>query len=373
MTNSENESIKYSLQEDVRILETDEEIRLRKGIWNYQEACIVTTNFSSDFNKCVRACFHELEEGTFTNESPDHFLLEPFEREMLDSAIKQLQEAGFVISLEERILQDRITSAITGGLDMVITDRSYSNSCEFNPKILLCADTQYVREKWQTMAAKMGLQYEMLDSELMSNLQTGDLTTNIDAYGTIENMEKWGQALRGYSVMVVCMARLSINLMRNLNRLVLKEKLPVVLSFIDGPTISMLTSIPGKTACLECFEKRSLARMEDHVQYYRFVSSENNKSCRDWESASNFPLLDTLASMAIMEGYLITHTGASRFTGRLLNVYLPTLEIQVQNVLRAPFCEACGNVSRARFKELNVSSRNVIDLMVKNALSGLKD
>lgn len=97
------------------------------------------------------------------------------------------------------------------------------------------------------------------------------------------------------------------------------------------------------------------------MQYARFIEETRAEMGTTKKNQSSVLLMDLLANLSFAEGFMYSVIGASRFAGRLLSIYLPTLEIQMQNILRAPFCEACGTVSKAQFRELNISSRKIID------------
>ncbi|HBI56281.1 MAG TPA: streptolysin associated protein SagC, partial [Firmicutes bacterium] len=137
-----------------------------------------------------------------------------------------------------------------------------------------------------------------------------------------------------------------------------------------GPVICILASNPYTTGCLECFELRALARLEDHVQYHNFVNEEKRYFGNGRSNPGIKPLLNMLVNQTLSEAFLIRKIGVSKFTGRLLTTYLPTMEIQAQDILRVPFCPACGAVAKARLEEKNISSRALVDEMVANTLSG---
>ena len=52
-----NETKKYSLETDVHLIINDAEIRLRKGIWNYEEGCITLEGCSQEFSRCLKETF----------------------------------------------------------------------------------------------------------------------------------------------------------------------------------------------------------------------------------------------------------------------------------------------------------------------------
>ena len=79
-----------------------------------------------------------------------------------------------------------------------------------------------------------------------------------------------------------------------------------------------------------------------------------------------------LCAFLVNEAVLLRSLGTSRFLGRALSIYLPTYEMQAQDVLRIGTCPACGHVSRDIVEEINFSSRVVIDRHVRNAPGGTR-
>jgi len=43
---------------------------------------------------------------------------------------------------------------------------------------------------------------------------------------------------------------------------------------------------------------------------------------------------------------------------------VPLMEIQVQRLLRVPFCPACGFVAEAKMEEMYTSSKKIVDRVV---------
>lgn len=359
MTKEFKTEIQYALQEDIMLIATDDEIRIRKGVWNYEEACLSLTGYSEEFTRCFHDVFDSLQTGQFSVGQLDDLLLEPFEREQAETVLQQLLESDFILAVDEKLSHSRITKILTGGLELFIDD---DYQVQESKSVLFCTDTEYVMEKWKTFSELHQIKADYLEPDLFSALKTVDLTTNIDAIGYYEDMDRLGKRFDDILAIVISVSRLSISFMRNVNRIALEKKIPIMMSFIDGPTINALPVNHDQTGCLECFERRALARLEEHVHYARFVEErKRDPSDKRRKNVSNIILMDLLANISFAGAFMFCTVGASRFSGRLLSIYLPSLEIQMQNILRVPFCEACGSVARAEFGELNASSRRLID------------
>ena len=175
--------------------------------------------------------------------------------------------------------------------------------------------------------------YIFYASEIKALFKIGGLTPQPDIQGIAENFVYW-VPLRNRTVFQnIC--RLESNQIVKFNR--------------SGVRIVDTSIVP------------LISRLEDHVQYARFIEETRTDVETFKTDRPNQILMDLLANLSFAEGFMYSVVGSSRFSGRLLSIYLPTLEIQMQNLLRVPFCEACGTVSRAKFKELNISSRRIID------------
>jgi thiazole/oxazole-forming peptide maturase SagC family component len=165
------------------------------------------------------------------------------------------------------------------------------------------------------------------------------------------------------------MAAPDLSLLRNLNRLLIRAEKPLILGLIDGPFIAALSTHATETGCFECFEQRMLARLEDTAVYQQFVQATAGISATGGPWLA--PQLHMLVSTVISEAYLYSTVGLMRLAGRIVNVYLPLLEIQVQDLLRVPYCPGCGYISRAHMNEMYTSTKRLVtDMMAKIKVEG---
>lgn len=89
-----------------------------------------------------------------------------------------------------------------------------------------------------------------------------------------------------------------------------------------------------------------LARLQDHTLYQRFASQQLPPT--QPVSSSYVPLLNVLMNLVVSEAFIIAQTGSSKFEGRLLSVYLPTLEIQVQDILKMSNSQTQGALAKIK-------------------------
>jgi thiazole/oxazole-forming peptide maturase SagC family component len=201
--------------------------------------------------------------------------------------------------------------------------------------------------------------------EILATLAKADLTSRIDGYNTERTVEELRQALSEYAAIVTCYQRPALPVLRNLNRVLEGRNVPWISGLIDGPFATVVGLRSPYTGCFECFESRSLARLEDHVAFHDFARGPIGQST---PADADAPMMSLLTVLAVTEGYLHAAVGSSRMSGRVLSVHLPTMEIQAQDLLRMPGCPACGRVSRQRAREINFNTRTAVDRVISEVL-----
>jgi hypothetical protein len=174
-------------------------------------------------------------------------------------------------------------------------------------------------------------------------------------------------ALEGCGAVIAHLGRSSVVHLRALNIVAVEQSVPIVVGIIDGPFASIIGVESPRTGCLECFEQRSLARLEDHVSYHDFLRQASAKT-------TQVSAVDSLvAAFLANEAVILQALGTSRFIGRALSIYLPTYEMQAQDVLRISTCQRCGRVAAEISREHNFSSRRLIDHEISTALGLRRD
>lgn len=355
----------YVLRDNVRIFDNKKtEFRLRRGIWNYEEAEIDTETFSEQFQSFFRNMSEALcsEEG-FDASLIENSMLASDEKEVLHSLLSQLEIGNFILNYSDRNLNRELSFSLLG---YSLEDEQEKMSASHSSKVFVVTDSQHAKSSASELAKVMNLELSFADDDEISFLRNCDLTTKMDGLANEDRLNELKEKYGSYRVILVCMRNLSSKLMHTLNRISVETHIPMVISFIDGPMISMLSVRPDETGCFECFEDRSLSRIQDHVLFSQF--EKNAKSRNYGESKGVIPVMNYLINIALSECYLYSVYGTSRFEGRLLSVFVPTLEIQVQDMLRVPFCSACGMIAKEQLKEKNISTRSLIDNFVNKAI-----
>ena len=77
------------------------------------------------------------------------------------------------------------------------------------------------------------------------------------------------------------------------------------------------------------------------------------------------PVMNILMNLLVSEAVLIINTGSSKFEGRLLSIYVPTFEIQVQDILKLSTSSTQGVLAKSAFRLQQIATRRLVNDIVK--------
>jgi thiazole/oxazole-forming peptide maturase SagC family component len=345
------------LREDVQVYYNGaDELRLRKGVWNFEEAILTFEGLSKDHKDALVNIFNLLQDGTGVDSQriPNDQNLTQLEREQVAQTLDALRAKGYVSDGDESDARHFLTQLL-GGTTEYATDTASSER-----PVLFFADTQSIKDYAVMLAKEINMPLTVMTQDQFKAIEAMDLTTKFDAYGTRKQLASLREILEPFSCIVGCIERPHIIFLRNLNRGLVQTSQALSLSLLDGPFTTVFTIKPPETGCFECFEQRLLARMVEMPPYQQFVAQTRNLP-RFHNKVRASPLMHSLAAQALFEGLMASKVGKTKLAGRVLNTYVPLMEIQVQPLLRVPFCPACGFVAEARMEEMYSSSKKIID------------
>jgi thiazole/oxazole-forming peptide maturase SagC family component len=355
----------YALKEGVRLFRSGDEIRFRKGVWSYNEA---TVKLGGQAERTVRF-FNAVYEALLQGQNVD---VDAIAGEVSASAeelvsycelLENLKQQQFLHDTQQKDVTQVISALLGGNLS------GFEEYVGTPRPVLFFSDSSYAREAAQSLSREIGLPLDILDDETARALAQADLTTRTDAVQHMETVVRFEKVFHAYAGVLACVAAPNLSMLRNLNRLLVDAEKPLVLGLIDGPFMSVLATLATQSGCFECFEQRMLARLEDTVVYHRFAKA----TAGDAPVSGSFfaPPLHILTAAVISEGYLYSTLGMLRLAGRIVNIYLPLLEIQVEDLLRVPYCPACGFISKAQMNEMYTSSKRLVaEMLTKVEVQG---
>jgi thiazole/oxazole-forming peptide maturase SagC family component len=337
------------------------QLRIRTGVWNFEEAVVDLSAESEAVGRTVRAALAvaATDVGVVLADHLDPELL-PVERANVERLLVDLTQAGLLVPAVQRSSQDAVTAALLGRLVS-----PYPGGERVEREIALITDCAAVTAHAQYLAEGLRVRLRPVAPETYRQLIAADLTSRVDGYATELSTVQLRGAFADADVVVSCLQRPGIPMLRNLNRVLEGLDRPWINAFIDGPFVTVMGLKSPHTGCFECFEQRALARLEDHVVYHEFARQNPTVTAAGDIDA---PMMHWLTVLALNEGYLHAAVGTSRIGGRVMSIHLPTMEIQTQDLLRMPNCPACGRVSRQRIREINFNSRAVVDRVVAEVL-----
>ncbi|EGG43723.1 MULTISPECIES: TOMM precursor leader peptide-binding protein [Streptomyces] len=191
----------------------------------------------------------------------------------------------------------------------------------------------------------------------------------------VENFEDWRGCLLVHVADAVHPLRLAV-----LNRVALALDTPWIQAAVDGPLLLVgPTFVPDSTCCFTCFETRVVMNLREGAAYQRYKQALAAAGARadgraDDGVAGNGhaagPVADEgcagvlsslLASHAALEAVNMAVTGTTSTVGKVLGIYLPSMEMVYSDVLRLPGCPSCGTVPERDGTEIYFDVRRWID------------
>ena len=336
-------------------------MRIRKGVWNYTEAVLSIQNESDE----IKTVYRTIADQLITNRScdvekiADENGIQGEAKETLLGNFRSLVQQNFLNSSDQNPLSVSLANLLSFSFEGL-------NDVNYVQPALFFTEEGCGSNVAKFLSKEIGYPLDMADKQFMRDLADADLVTKSEAMEHMKAMEKFEKVIEPYSVIMGCFMRPPVMMLRNLNRIAVKHKKPMIIGLVDGPFLSIVSVVSPETGCFECFEHRVMARLEDVAAYQSFVKNvvQLNPGRKD-EEKSYSPLISLLISAVLSEGFLTSSVRINKTSGRVINIYLPTLEIQVQDLLRIPYCPACGTVAAANMDELYTSGRVIIDRMLE--------
>ena len=337
---------------------SDDEIRFRKGIWNFEEASLTLNDLEDNMREVVMFIVKELLDDKLISfdDILKKFSLNEKDSNLLNDIINSLIGNRF---LEYDDKKNNMLNTVYEFIGEYFYDIPDESKVQKN-KIIFITDNDRLKEYAKLASEDLYMNVDMMSSDDIKRIEKSNITDTTDAIENIETQKELLKLFDGISCVVVSVEKPRLNLLRNINRLLLEKSIPIVISILDGPFLN-ITTIKGKeTACYECFENRVVARNESLTVYNNFVKQTMNFKIKNKKTYIT-PILQSFTSIALYEAFLFAAIGKCKLAGRVINVYIPSIEIQIQDLLRVPFCPACGHISRAKYNEMYTSSKEVIE------------
>jgi bacteriocin biosynthesis cyclodehydratase domain-containing protein len=131
---------------------------------------------------------------------------------------------------------------------------------------------------------------------------------------------------------------------KGLNLCFIHHKTPWLYAAVDGPFLLVgPLFVPGDSSCFECFETRVAMNLRDSKGYIEYKQALAAGLPIQPRPSQVLKLLDkVLASHVAMEAFNFALSGRSTLIDKMLAIHLPSMEFTYHEVLRLPYCSACG-------------------------------
>lgn len=167
-----------------------------------------------------------------------------------------------------------------------------------------------------------------------------DFTITEDALNTLRMLGNVASCAKG--VLAVVLETIHPIVLRNINRVALHLNIPWLHAVFDGPFILIgPTFIPARSPCYECFEARIGFNIRETKSYQAYKEALAEGRVQQGQLLLPRPLYGLLASLTSLEILNFLLTGTNFTIGRVLSIYVPTMEFSYNEFLRIPTCPGC--------------------------------
>ncbi len=148
---------------------------------------------------------------------------------------------------------------------------------------------------------------------------------------------------------------------KGLNLCFMHHHTPWLYAAVDGPFVLIgPLFVPGDTSCFECFETRIAMNLRDNKSYVEYKQAlASGLAVRSGTSPIIRLLYRLLASHTAIEAFNFAFSGRSTLIDKMLAIHIPSMEFSYHEVLRMPYCSACGAKPDRDASELYFSIREV--------------
>jgi bacteriocin biosynthesis cyclodehydratase domain-containing protein len=271
-------------------------------------------------------------------------------RDDVEAVLDHLRELGALEETGPKTALDYYLTTVSPGLKSL--DQPASNRFS---SVLIIADGPVSQ---QIQANFMGSLPQGVDVKILSETEEAykilfDPKTSwlMDGFAFEERM-KYFEPWRG-SLIVAAMEVINPIAFRTLNRVALHIAIPWLHAALDGPFVFVgPLFVPRRTSCYECFETRVAMNLREQSSYERYKNALVAGKIKGARLPLHVALCDLIAAHVAMEVINFVHTGSSFTISKTMGIYLPTMEIGFNDVLRLPGCTACGSHPERDDKEL---------------------
>jgi bacteriocin biosynthesis cyclodehydratase domain-containing protein len=311
------------------IAHSPDDVELRYGVWNPVSYTVADESRAGRLHRLIGRLDGSASPAEIASQ-------EDVPREDVEGLVDHLDGLG--------VIEFGPTSALDHYLETVVPWRVQRQD---PPPVVLLGDAQLTRPIEANLASALPAGRVTFAGEddpgwrAVADPDTSWLRDGLALEERLEAVEHWRGSF------LIC-ASAVINPMRllALNRLCVEAGIPWLHAAADGPFLLIGPVIlPRRSSCYECLEIRVLMNLRESASYQRYKQALAARQVTEGDLPIEPVLASMLGAHTALEAMNFLLTESSFTLGKLLAVYLPTMEFTFNEVLRAPTCSACGPVS----------------------------
>jgi bacteriocin biosynthesis cyclodehydratase domain-containing protein len=321
-------------------------VELRSGVWNPQSYTLVDHSGAGRLAALVRGLDGSKERGELAKEVG-------VTRTELEALIDHLDQLS--------VLENGPSTALDAFLERTVGGRVEAPAID---TVRVLGDGSSVAAVTELLGAHEELKVIGPDDHreqlvLIDNCRLEVLEDGLAFERFVESFEDWRGCFLVHVSDSVHPLRLAV-----LNRLALALDTQWIQAATDGPLLLVgPTFVPNSTACFTCFETRVVMNLRESASYQKYKDALSRAGGLNsvQGAGTGGVLASLLAGHTALEALNMAVTGATSTVGKVLGIYLPSMEMVYSEVLRLPGCPSCGTVPERDGTELYFDVRRWID------------
>jgi bacteriocin biosynthesis cyclodehydratase domain-containing protein len=303
-------------------------VELRCGVWNPKSSTVTDGAGSGRLLQIIKGL-----DGKLSHKELAHSL--GVSRAMVEAVVDHLRTLDMI--------EWGPTSALDAYLDQVRTLRVGGVTKTRVERVVVFGDGALTETITSLLTNAQVAKVEALtpDDPLGRVLDQVDPAALHDGLRLTELVEQFS-SLRG-SFLVLAESVINPLKFQYLNRIALELGMPWIHAALDGPFIFIgPTFVPGSSPCYECFETRVTMNLRENASYQRYKDALADGRVETGRPPMLAALRTVLASHTVLEVINFVNCESTFTIGKALGIYLPTMEISFNEVLRLPGCRSCA-------------------------------
>lgn len=301
---------------------------IRFGVWNYLEISLYKEEFTN--NNSNYELFVNLLKLLL---SGDEVSIDKFDNDRYSiDVLNKLEDLGII-----KLVDDNVNKSIDN-ITLIINDDSYNN----------IFPDDFLSER----------QSDVISISQMDKYLDDGLLNRHDELSFQKDLSEYRKYFSKYSQLIVIMTSVNLNLLKKLNVVMTLMDKSWTLGYIDGFFVNICSFNTEYTGCFECLNSQESIRVENYNNYLSYIKNEKQFEKNTKIKNSTYRLL--VSNIESIESSKYTECN-SPLEGKIISIYLPTYEIQVENLYRSPICPICGASAVNVSEQYNISTQNSIN------------